>query len=132
MATSTKKKRAKYSQQRDIIKKQKCRTSTGICQTSTAREIIYLMYLYTLGAAIGYSSGKNSSSLKTPPTERRYADQVKGETKRKSILQAEHILFKIRLQHHHLNHCPTKPRKFRRAKREERCKHAYHKTIEGG
>ena len=25
---------------------------------------------YTLGAAIGYSSGKNNSSLKTPPTQK--------------------------------------------------------------
>lgn len=49
------------------------------------------MYWNTLGAAIGYSSGKNNSSLKTPPTVENHAMELNQWIVEESLAEGNQI-----------------------------------------
>lgn len=53
----------------------------------------------TFGAAIGYSSGKKSSSLKTPPTQKQEAVELReGNYSRKKLYRVEKIYVTQRIK----------------------------------
>lgn len=66
------------------------------------------MHLHTLGAAIGYSSGKNNSNLNTPPEEMKISITNQNEVNKK---EEQMIVY-------------SKARQYRRVIAKKQCKTA--------